>query len=30
MNLGSFNYQILATEAFGGGRGNSNVTVISG
>jgi len=27
MNLGSFNYQILATEAFNGGSGNSNITV---
>ncbi len=27
MNLGTFNYQILATEAFNGGSGSSNVTV---
>ncbi len=27
MNLGAFNYQILATEAFGGGSGNSIITV---
>lgn len=27
MPLGSFNYQILATEAFNGGSGNSNITV---
>jgi endo-1,4-beta-xylanase len=27
MNLGSFNYQILATEAFNGGSGSSNITV---
>jgi len=27
MNLGSFNYQILATEAFNGGSGNSVITV---
>jgi endo-1,4-beta-xylanase len=27
MNLGSFNYQILATEAFNGGSGNSSITV---
>jgi endo-1,4-beta-xylanase len=30
MNLGTLNYQILATESFGGGSGNSNVTVNSG
>ncbi|MBV9857404.1 MAG: glycoside hydrolase family 11 protein [Streptosporangiaceae bacterium] len=30
MNLGTFNYQILATEAFNGGSGNSNITVGSG
>jgi endo-1,4-beta-xylanase len=30
MNLGTLNYQILATESFGGGRGNSSVTVNSG
>jgi endo-1,4-beta-xylanase len=30
MNLGSFNYQILATEAFNGGSGNSNITVSVG
>ncbi len=29
MNLGSFNYQIIATEAFSGGSGNSNVTITS-
>jgi endo-1,4-beta-xylanase len=27
MNLGSFNYQIIATEAFNGGSGNSNITI---
>jgi endo-1,4-beta-xylanase len=27
MNLGTLNYQILATEAFNGGSGNSNITV---
>jgi endo-1,4-beta-xylanase len=27
MNLGTFNYQILATEAFNGGSGNSNITI---
>ena len=27
MKLGSFNYQILATEAFNGGSGSSNITV---
>jgi endo-1,4-beta-xylanase len=27
MNLGSFNYQILATEGFNGGSGSSNITV---
>lgn len=27
MNLGTFNYQILATEAFNGGSGSSNLTV---
>ncbi len=27
MNLGTFNYQILATESFNGGGGNSTVTV---
>jgi len=27
MNLGSFNYQILATEAFSSGSGSSNITV---
>ncbi len=26
MNLGTMNYQIMATEAWGGGSGNSNVT----
>ena len=30
MNLGSLNYQILATEAWGGGSGNDSVTVNSG
>ena len=30
MNLGTLNYQILATESFGGGSGNSTVTVNSG
>ena len=30
MNLGTLNYQILATESFGGGSGNSNVTVSHG
>ena len=30
MNLGTLNYQILATEAWGGGSGNSNVSVSSG
>ena len=30
MNLGTLNYQILATEAWGGGSGNSNVTVSYG
>ena len=30
MNLGTLNYQILATEAWGGGSGNSSVTVNSG
>ena len=30
MNLGTFNYQILATESFNGGSGNSNITVGSG
>src|SRR5580704_3965531 len=30
MNLGTLNYQILATESFGGGSGSSNVTVNSG
>jgi len=27
MNLGTFNYQILATESFNGGSGSSNITV---
>jgi endo-1,4-beta-xylanase len=27
MNLGTFNYQILATESFNGGSGNSSITV---
>jgi endo-1,4-beta-xylanase len=30
MNLGALNYQILATEAFGGGSGSSNFTVSHG
>jgi endo-1,4-beta-xylanase len=30
MHLGTLNYQILATESFGGGSGNSSVTVNSG
>ena len=30
MNLGTLNYQILATEAYGNGSGNSSVTVSSG
>ena len=30
MNLGTLNYQILATESWGGGSGSSNVTVNSG
>jgi endo-1,4-beta-xylanase len=30
MNLGTLSYQILATEAFSGGSGNSSVTVNSG
>ncbi len=30
MPLGAFNYQILATEAFNGGSGSSNITVGSG
>ncbi len=30
MPLGTFNYQILATEAFNGGSGSSNITVGSG
>jgi endo-1,4-beta-xylanase len=30
MNLGTMNYQILATEAWGGGSGNDNVTVNAG
>ena len=30
MNLGTLNYQILATESFGGGSGSSNVTVSHG
>ena len=30
MNLGTMNYQILATEAWGGGSGNSNFTVSHG
>jgi len=30
MNLGTLNYQILATEAWGGASGNSNVSISSG
>jgi endo-1,4-beta-xylanase len=30
MDLGTLNYQILATESYGGGSGNSSVTVNSG
>jgi endo-1,4-beta-xylanase len=30
MNLGTLNYQIMATESFGGGSGNSSVTVNTG
>jgi endo-1,4-beta-xylanase len=30
MNLGSLNYQIFATESWGGGSGNSNFTVSHG
>jgi endo-1,4-beta-xylanase len=30
MNLGTMNYQILATESFGGGSGNSSATVSQG
>jgi endo-1,4-beta-xylanase len=30
MNLGTMNYQIMATESFGGGSGNSSVTVSQG
>jgi len=30
MNLGTMNYQIMATEAWGGGSGNSSVTVSAG
>jgi endo-1,4-beta-xylanase len=30
MNLGSMNYQVLATEAFGGGSGSSSVTLGGG
>ena len=30
MNLGTLNYQILATEAWGGGSGNSSITVNPG
>ena len=30
MKLGTMNYQIMATEAFGGGSGNSSVTVSQG
>jgi hypothetical protein len=29
MNLGSFNYQIVATEAFSNGSGSSNITVLT-
>jgi endo-1,4-beta-xylanase len=27
LNLGTFNYQILSTESYGGGSGSSTVTV---
>ena len=30
MNLGTMNYQIMATESYGGGSGNSSVTVNTG
>jgi endo-1,4-beta-xylanase len=30
MNLGTLNYQVLATEAWGGGSGNDNITVSHG
>ena len=30
MNLGTMNYQIMATESFGGGSGNSSVSVSTG
>jgi endo-1,4-beta-xylanase len=30
MNLGTMNYQIMATEAWGGGSGNSSITVNHG
>jgi hypothetical protein len=30
MDLGTYNYQILATEGFNGGSGSSSVTVDSG
>ena len=30
MNLGTLNYQIMATEAWGGGSGSSNVSITSG
>jgi endo-1,4-beta-xylanase len=30
MNLGTLNYEILATEAWGGGSGNSSITVSAG
>jgi endo-1,4-beta-xylanase len=30
MNLGTMNYQIMATESYGGGSGNSSVTVSTG
>jgi endo-1,4-beta-xylanase len=30
MNLGTMNYQVLATESFGGGRGSDSVTLGSG
>jgi endo-1,4-beta-xylanase len=30
MRLGTLNYQILATESFGGGSGSSSVTVSAG
>src|SRR6202030_168131 len=30
LNLGTLNYEILATESYGGGSGSSNVTVSQG